>query len=88
MSSIPIVPVAKDVVTSFKIFCQNISLFVDASFLVVLYDVNNIEVGRKIINLTNEEYLEWKNDDNYIINLITTRLGFTLAPVVEENPSN
>jgi hypothetical protein len=41
-------------------------------------DENGLELGRTTIDLTTEEYLEWNNNDDYIINLIATRLGFTL----------
>jgi hypothetical protein len=28
--------------------------------------------------MTNEQYLEWNNNDNYVIQWVATTLGFTL----------
>ena len=79
MSNVPIVPVSKGVITSFRPICQNLTLFTNASFLVLLLDENGLELGRQSVDLTTEEYLEWNNNDDYVINLIATKLGFTLT---------
>ena len=79
MSNVPIVPVSKGVIASFRPICQNITLFTNASFIVLLLDSDGNELGRQTVNLSTEEYLAWESNDDYIINLIATRLGFTLA---------
>jgi len=63
--------------TSFSVVCQNLVLFTTASFLVSLLDVNKSVISTQIITLTNEQYLAWNNNDDYIINLIATILGVT-----------
>jgi hypothetical protein len=84
MSNVPIIPVSKGVITSFRPICQNVTLFTNASFIVLLFDADGVELGRQTVDLSTEEYLAWNNNDDYILNLIATRLGFTLAPVVVE----
>ena len=79
MSNVPIVPVSKGVIASFRPICQNITLFTNASFIVLLLDSYGNELGRQTVDLSTEEYLAWESNDDYIINLIATKLGFTLA---------
>jgi hypothetical protein len=84
MSNIPIIPVSKGVITSFRVICQNITLFTNASFIVLTFDADGNQLGRQTVDLSTEEYLLWNNNDDYVINLIATRLGFTLAPTIVE----
>jgi len=72
-----------NVITSFAVTCRSLTLFVDASFTVDSFDVNNNLVSRQVIPITNQQYLEWNNDDEYIIKLIADTLGYTLlTPIV------
>jgi hypothetical protein len=32
------------------------------------------------VTISNEEYLSWNNNDEYIMNLMATKLGFIIAP--------
>lgn len=77
-ANVPIVPTSNGIITSFRLVCQNVTLFTNASFLVLMYDADGNELRRQSVDLTTEEYLAWQNDDQYIVNLIATKLGFTL----------
>jgi hypothetical protein len=74
-------PIEPDVITttrtatSFTIKCMNLDLFNSASFLTTLVDSSGFKISNKVINLTPEQYLEWKNDDSYIVDLVATELG-------------
>ncbi len=63
------------IATSFKIRCVNLNLFNSATFVATLLDSSGNNISDKVITLTQEQYLEWKNDDAYIVDLIATELG-------------
>jgi hypothetical protein len=67
-------------ITSFKVKCSALTLFESAAFSIFCFDANDIMVSTDRIELSTEEYLKWQNDDEYIIQLIATKLGFVLAP--------
>jgi len=67
------------VATSFKITCQSLILFKTASFLICLLDANGGIINTSFLNLTQEQYLQWNNDDDYIIGLAAAQLGVTPA---------
>jgi hypothetical protein len=79
----PIQPFTKtttNVITSFKVNCRSLDLFNNASFTVDSFDSTDKLIDRQVINLTKEQYLEWNNNDSYIINLVAQELGYTLSP--------
>lgn len=84
-------PILPDVITttrtatSFTIRCMSLDLFKSASFVVSLVDSDGHVIDNKFINLTNEQYLAWQNDDTYIVNLVASVLGVT--PSVPSVPS-
>ena len=47
-----------------------------ASFIIDIYNDNDIIAERRYYDLTQEEYDSWGDDDNYIYNLILTHLGY------------
>jgi len=83
---ISIVP--KPVITTtnlvgFKIDGVNVDLFRCAYVRVIIYDapmsINRIDT----VQLTQEEYSLWSNDDTYIIDVICSKLGFTKELLVD-----
>ena len=50
-----------------------------AEFCVDEIDVNGVIANRSYYRLTQQEYEEWGNDDNFVINLILTKYGYTHA---------
>ena len=67
-------------ITSFQVKCSALTLFESATFSVFCFDENNTMVSTDKIILSQEEYLTWQNNDEYIIQLVATKLGFVLAP--------
>jgi hypothetical protein len=56
-----------------------VKLDTSARFKVTLLDVDSKEIGVELVTITGEEYDNWSDDDDYIKNLITTKLGATLV---------
>lgn len=65
-------------VSRFTVEVNNIVLFASASFRVNLYTAGGSYYTTFIMDLTDEEYNAWGNDDGYIRDLVATRYGFTL----------
>ena len=87
MSSTPIVPYTKittKIVTSFSVSCRSLDLFNNATFSVDSFDENKILIDRQVVPITNEQYLAWNNNDDYIIDLMASILGYTLPSPPEQ----
>jgi len=67
-------------VTNFTVECQQLQLFQGATFIVKSFDSVGSLINVKIISISQEEYLNWNNNDDYIINLMATKLGYTTQP--------
>jgi len=67
-------------VVSFAIRRVTVNLFQNASLEVHLFDATGNIVKINFIELTSAEYSSWGADDNYITNLVCTKLGFVVAP--------
>jgi len=65
-------------VVSFSVTCRELILFTTAMFIVTSYDINNNQISCVPITLTTEQYLAWNNDDDYILTLIASILGYTI----------
>jgi hypothetical protein len=52
-----------------------LTLFSKCSFVVSLKDVSGNVVIRYVLDLEGEEYNNWSNDDQYVINWIKTKLN-------------
>jgi hypothetical protein len=66
-------------VSSFSVTCQNLTLYKSAMFAIQSYDINNEVVQVNYMTLSEEEYLEWNNNDTYIVDLAASKLGYTLT---------
>jgi hypothetical protein len=62
----------------FSITISDMELSVSATFRVSLYDSNDSCFANKFVTLEGEDYLNWGNDDTYVINYIAKVLGFVL----------
>ena len=74
----PFTKTTTQVITSFTVSCRTLNLFENATFVVDSFDNNKGLVSRDLISLNTEQYLEWNNNDEYIIKLVANKLGYTL----------
>ena len=94
-SYIQIVPI--DLVkqmTSFSVDGLLMNLFVGVHVSVSIYDSEQKKIDTRTVYLTGEDYMNWNNDDQYIINKVAEKLGFTiviptpiLVPIQYPNPT-
>jgi hypothetical protein len=80
-NNIAIVP--KDVVKTFTItgfFIDNVNvkLFEQVSLNVCFKDINNNVVKVENVVIAGQDYQNWSQDDNYIINYITNKFNLVL----------
>jgi len=75
----PFIITTTQTVTSFTVSCRTLVLFTNATFTVDSFDINNNLVSRQVIPITTEQYLEWNNNDEFIIDLMATICGYTLV---------
>ncbi len=63
----------------FKIYIVGLELFKSVTLSVSLFDANGAVVGNRNYVVADAEYLAWNNDDQYLVNYVAQKLGFTLA---------
>ena len=68
--------VQTSIINNIQINILKIDLFKGISLTVNLLSNNKI-IDTKIMNITGDEYTNWGNDDNYIINLVLSKLNLT-----------
>ena len=68
--------VQKSIINNIQINILKIELFKSMTLSVNLLS-NNKLIDSKLMTITGDEYTNWGNDDNYIINLIMTKLNLT-----------
>jgi hypothetical protein len=66
-------------VTHFKVNVISVELFKCVHLNATLLGENGDYVGVRYFIVEGDEYLAWNNDDQYLINLVAQKLGFTLA---------
>lgn len=59
----------------FKICIINLELFNSVSFQVQLFQSDDTFIRTECYTLTGNDYLNWSNDDNYIINYVANSLN-------------
>lgn len=76
-----IAPVDKTItktITRFFLDIIELTFNTSARFRVSQYDVNDNLIDAINVTIEGEEYTNWRNDDNYIINLIAQKMGFII----------
>jgi len=66
------------IINNIKIRTNRLSLFNSISLGVSLFADNSL-VENKTIDVTGEDYNNWGNDDQYIVNFVLNKLGLTPA---------
>lgn len=86
MSSIQ--PFDKTIIQTIVRFSLDITILIlnqSATFTVSLYNVNDIVIDRQFITLEGTDYINWGNDDSYIIQFVAKKFGFILSSKNESN---
>ena len=79
MSAIaPFNEITTKTIVRISIDIAKLELSVSATFRVSLYDPNDSCVSNKYVTLEGQDYLNWGNDDKYVLNYIAKELGLTL----------
>lgn len=63
----------------FQVYVAGVELFKSVTVAVTLFGENGAGVGSRTFKIEGAEYLAWNNDDQYLIDLVAQKLGFTLA---------
>lgn len=75
----PVNPPAVKVITqeiySFTITSIFVNVFSSATVNVRLFDDKNVSLASKSFVLSGEDYAQWNNDDQYLINWITQQIS-------------
>ena len=71
--------VTTHVINSFSVSVLDVVLFVSVTLNVFLKDANGVIVNCSQLTLTGTDYTNWGGDDNYILNYVSSKLGFTVS---------
>jgi hypothetical protein len=66
-------------VKSFKLQVSGLELFQSVSVTAILFDETKNYAGVRNFVIAGDEYLAWNNNDQYLVDLVAAKLGFTLA---------
>lgn len=75
----PSTQVVTNIITSFIVTVTNIQLFTSANLVVDLYNADPKLVNTVNLILAGDDYTNWANNDQYIINYVATKLGFVIV---------
>lgn len=75
---VPQEQITKKVIGGFEIQSVDLVLFNSARIVVRLLDESGNMMDLSFITMDGEDYTNWGSDDNYIINFVATKLGFTI----------
>lgn len=79
MSSIkPTDKIITQTVVRFSLDISQLILNESATFRASLYDKDDIIIDRQFVTLEGIDYLNWGNDDSYVIRFVANKLGFIL----------
>jgi len=88
--NIPIEPSTETtikIITSFIVNITNVQLFTSVSVNAMLYGSDGTFQSVKNITFSGQDYLDWNNDDQYIINKTAEKLGFIIESTVPIVPN-
>jgi hypothetical protein len=75
---VPQEQITTKVVSSFDVQNIELVLFNSARIRVAILDENGNMLDLTFLTMEGEDYTNWGSDDNYIINYVATKLGFTI----------
>ena len=74
----PYTQVTTNVIRSFTVSCRSLTLFTSATFTVDSFDQSGNLISRQVVPIDQQQYLEWNNNDEFIIQLVANILGYTI----------
>ena len=84
---VPLDKVTTLTIYSFTLDRIEVELFNSARIRVNLMDQNNNRIDCTFVTLDGDDYKNWGNSDDYIINYVANKLGFTVQNVLHETPA-
>lgn len=72
--------------TSFRVIVQDLTLFTSVNLRVELFGENNSFLDLRYVQLIDDDYKNWNNDDNYIIQKVAEKLGLIIKPTEPTQP--
>jgi len=72
--------IVKSEIVAFSTRILSLDLFNSVTLVVSYLDAQGILKDTKIITLEGQDYLDWSNNDEYIINKVAEICGFILKP--------
>ena len=66
-------------IVCFELYISELNFNVSATCRVSLYDINRVCVSNTYVKIEGQDYLNWENDDEYVIHYVATKLGFILV---------
>lgn len=78
-----IVPVDKTTtktVVRFALDIIELILNTSATFRVITYDIDGASIDTQFVVLDGTAYSNWGNNDEYVVQYVANKLGFTLVP--------
>ena len=85
---IPAVSTTTNIIVRFDAIINDLILNTSASFKVWLYDINDKLIDVKVVHMIGEDYTNWGQDDQYVLQFIATQMGFTLVPPLKKLEGN
>lgn len=67
-------------ITSFSVEVGRLELFTSVTLIVNYYNEDKHIIDRKHFTLTGQDYLNWTNDDQYIIDYVAAQCNFIIQP--------
>lgn len=76
---IPVEPkIINNTIVGMQINFLSLILDVNVSVNVLLYNSDNVVIQNQVITIEGDEYENWGNDDDYLINLIANKLNLVI----------
>jgi hypothetical protein len=75
----PYTQITTKVIHSFTVACRSLTLFSSATFTVDSFDDSGNLISRQVVPIDQQQYLEWNNNDEFIIQLMASILGYTIV---------
>jgi hypothetical protein len=69
-----------NVINSFRVYVNNVVLFTSAMLTVELYNADPALIRTEYMTIAGEDYQNWANNDDYIIQFVASKYGFVILP--------